>query len=282
MSGERDQLEIDILLDGIRRRYGYDFRHYSQASLTRRLGQLRDQAGMKRYTEMLDRAYHDEDFFELMLKQMSITVTAMFRDPEFYRAVREKIIPVLKTYPFVKIWHAGCATGEEVYSMALLLHEENFLDRARIYATDFNKHALDRAQKGVYALKDMPVYEANYRAAGGKGNFSDYYSAAYDHVKMKDFLGEHITFSYHNLVTDGVFGEMNIICCRNVLIYFDRILQDRVLGLFADSLRHGGFLCLGSKETLNFSTVKNLFEAVDGKQRIFKKQSGLLSLHETP
>jgi chemotaxis protein methyltransferase CheR len=197
----------------------------------------------------------------------------MFRDPAFYQTVRELVVPVLKTFPFAKTWHAGCATGEEVYSMAILLHEENFLDRVRIYATDFNKPALDTAQKAVYPLKTVrDVYARNYKAAGGKHELADYYSAAYDLAKIKDFLKEKVTFSYHNLVTDGVFGEMNLVCCRNVLIYFDRELQDRVLRLFSDSLRHGGFLCLGSKESINFSSIKPFFEPVDAQQRIFRKR----------
>jgi chemotaxis protein methyltransferase CheR len=272
--GEADseRIEIDLLLEGVRRRYGYDFRHYSFASLKRRLDHARQEAGLARHSEVLDRVLHDERFFDSFLKSLSITVTEMFRDPPFYQAVREKIVPVLKTYPFVKIWHAGCATGEEVYSMAILLHEEGLLDRARLYATDFNKHALDAAEKGVYPAKAMEAHAANYVAAGGTRSFADYYSAGYDLARMKDVLREPITFSYHNLVTDGVFGEMNLICCRNVLIYFDKMLQDRVLTLFSDSLRHGGFLCLGSKESLSFSTADEQFEPVAGKLRIFKKR----------
>lgn len=272
---EREDLEIDLLLEGIRRRYGYDFSNYSHASLKRRLAQLRDRAGLARYTAMLDRVLHDERFFDELLMQMSITVTEMFRDPGFYRAVRDEVVPILKTFPFVKIWHAGCATGEEVYSMAMLLHEEDFLDRVRIYATDFNKHALDAAEKGIYPLEKAQAYAANYQAFGGKGDFADYYTTAYDRVKIKDFLREKVTFSYHNLVTDGVFGEMNLICCRNVLIYFDRTLQERVFRLFTQSLRHGGFLCLGNKESLNFSGIKPLFETADARQRIFKKTGEL-------
>jgi chemotaxis protein methyltransferase CheR len=266
-----ERIEIDLLLEGIRRRWGYDFTHYSHASLKRRLEHARSEAGLIHFTELLDRLLHDQRCFDGFLKHMSITVTEMFRDPPFYQAVREKVVPLLKTFPFIKIWHAGCATGQEVYSMAILLQEENFLDRARIYATDFNKHSLDMAQKGVYAARDMEAYAANYRAGGGKRDFSDYYSAGYDWAKLKDFLKEHVTFSYHNLVTDGVFGEMNLICCRNVLIYFDKTLQDRVLALFADSLRHGGFLCLGAKETLNFSGVKHQFEPLEGRQNIYRK-----------
>jgi len=206
---------------------------------------------------------------------MSITITEMFRDPPFYQLVRERIIPVLKTYPFVKIWHAGCATGQEAYSMAILLHEEGFLDRATIYATDFNKHSLDIATSGVYPLKNMSTYAANYQQAGGQGRFSDYYNEAYELAKFKDFIKERVTFSYHNLVTDGVFGEMNIICCRNVLIYFDKELQNIALTKFSESLRHGGFMCLGSKETLSFTAVDKEFEGI-GKSIYRKRISRLL------
>jgi len=268
---DNERLEIELLLEGIRRRYGYDFSNYSHTSLMRRLDYMRDQAKVTRYTELLDLIFHDESFFDTLLKHMSITVTEMFRDPPFYQAVREQVVPLLKTFPFVKIWHAGCATGEEIYSMSILLHEEKFLDRVRIYATDFNKHALDAAQNGVYATDTMKQNAANYTAAGGRHDLADYYSAAYGLAKIKDFLKEKVTFSYHNLVTDGVFGEMNMVCCRNVLIYFDKRLQDRALGLFADSLRHGGFLCLGNKESLSFSAVAKLFEPVDAQQRIFRK-----------
>lgn len=270
-----EKIEIDLLLEGIRRRWGYDFTHYSHASVRRRLEHAREDAGLSRFTELTDLLLHNERAFDRFLKHMSITVTEMFRDPPFYSAVREKVVPILKTFPFVKIWHAGCATGEEVYSMAILLHEEGFLERARIYATDFNKHSLDIAQKGVYPMRNMETYAANYRAAGGKNDFSEYYCAGYDFAKFKDFLKERITFSYHNLVTDGVFGEMNLISCRNVLIYFDKTLQERVFTLFTESLRHSGFLCLGAKETLNFSSVKPLYEAVEAKQRIYKKSGEL-------
>ncbi len=272
-SGESDQerIEIDTLLNGIRSRYGYDFTHYSRASLKRRLERALAQLKLAHFTELLDRLFHDEKSFDEFLKIMSVTVTEMFRDPAFYRAIREQIVPVLKTYPFVKIWHAGCATGEEVYSMALLLYEEGFLDRARIYATDFNKHSLDAASNGVYPIRHMASFAANYREAGGTGEFSGYYTEGYELAKFKDFLKERITFSYHNLVTDGVFGEMNLVCCRNVLIYFDKTLQDQVLSKFAESLRHGGFLCLGNKESLSFSAVKSQLEPVDKKQRIYQK-----------
>jgi chemotaxis protein methyltransferase CheR len=268
---DSEELEIDMLLDGIYTRYGYDFAHYSRASLKRRLERALAQTRLTHFSELLDLLFHDEKSFEGFLKIMSITVTEMFRDPPFYQAIRKHVVPLLKTYPFIKVWHAGCATGEEVYSMALLLHEEGFLDRTRIYATDFNKHSLDAAAKGVYSAKQMAAYAANYQLAGGKGYFPDYYSDGYKLAKFKDFLKERITFSYHNLVTDGVFGEMNVICCRNVLIYFDKTLQDQVLEKFSESLRHGGFLCLGNGESLNFSAITPLFAAVDKTQRIYQK-----------
>jgi chemotaxis protein methyltransferase CheR len=266
-----EELEIDTLLQGIRSRYGYDFAHYSRASLKRRLERALSQTRLTHFNELLDRLFHDEKSFDEFLKIMSITVTEMFRDPNFYQAIRKHVVPLLKTYPFIKIWHAGCATGEEVYSMALLLHEEGFLDRTRIYATDFNKHSLDAAANGVYSARQMAAYATNYQLAGGKGYFPDYYNDGYELAKFKDFLKERITFSYHNLVTDGVFGEMNIICCRNVLIYFDKTLQDEVLGKFSESLRHGGFLCLGNGESLNFTAIQPLFAAVDKAQRIYQK-----------
>jgi chemotaxis protein methyltransferase CheR len=266
-----EEVEIETLLHGIRTRYGYDFSHYSRASLRRRLERALAQTRLTHFSELLDRLFHDEQCFDEFLKIMSISVTEMFRDPEFYQAIRKHVVPLLKTYPFIKIWHPGCATGEEVYSMALLLHEEGFLDRARIYATDFNKHSLDTASNGVYSAGQMAAYADNYRLAGGQGHFPDYYSDGYELAKFKDFLKERITFSYHNLVTDGVFGEMNIICCRNVLIYFDKTLQDQVLRKFSESLRHGGFLCLGNRESLNFTAVKPLFAAVDKMQKIYQK-----------
>jgi chemotaxis protein methyltransferase CheR len=267
----RERVDVELLLTGIQQRYGYDFRHYSHSSLMRRLEKARSQAKVAGFAELLEKLLHDEACFDEFLKHMSVTVTEMFRDPLYHKAIREQVVPILKTFPFVKIWHAGCATGEEVYSMAVLLHEEGFLERAQIYATDFNKHSLDIAQRGVYPIKNVAAYAANYGNTGGTHDFSDYYSEGYGLAKFKDFLKRRITFSYHNLVSDGVFGEMNLICCRNVLIYFDKSLQNGVLSKFAESLRHGGFLCLGNKESLNFTEIKPLFEPVDRAQRIFRK-----------
>ncbi len=268
-----ERIETELLLEGVFRRWGYDFRHYAHASLQRRLKHRLGLCKLEHLSEMLPKALHDEDFFNLLLKDLSITVTEMFRDPAFYATLRKQVVPVLKTYPFLKIWHAGCATGEEVYSMAILLKEEGLYDRAQIYATDYNNQSLEIARRGVYPLESIREYTANYQAAEGKAAFSDYYHAKYGSAKMNDSLGKAITFAHHNLVTDGAFGEMNLVVCRNVLIYFDRDLQDRVLSLFHDSLCHRGFLCLGTKETVDFSTVGNRFETIEGRNRIYRAKA---------
>ena len=268
---ETENIELDLLLEGIHRRWGYDFRSYARASLKRRITKCKEDAGLEHISEMLPCVLHDKAFFDAFLKNLSVTITEMFRDPTFYRAIREHLVDYLKTYPFIKIWHAGCATGEEAYSMAILLQEEGLLGRATIYATDYNDEALDRAKGGMYSMEKIQQYTANYVASGGTQSFSDYYRARYGSAKMAPALTERITFSHHNLVTDGVFGEMNVVICRNVLIYFDKTLQNRTLTLFADSLCRRGFLCLGNKETLEFSTVSNSFESVVKKERIYRK-----------
>ena len=270
-----ERIETEILLEGIFRRWGHDFRNYARDSLGRRLKLRLGLSKLDHLSELLPKLLHDEEFFNQLLKDLSVTVTEMFRDPHFYAALRERVVSTLRTYPFIKIWHAGCATGEEVYSMAILLEEEGLYDRAQIYATDCNNNSLEIARQGVYALNDMRTYTGNYNAAGGKASFSDYYHARYGSAKISGGLKRNITFAHHNLVTDGVFGEMNMIVCRNVLIYFDNTLQDRVLSLFCDSLCHRGFLCLGTKETIAFSSVSERFEMVTGKtgagkERIFR------------
>jgi len=265
-----ERVETEILLEGILRRWGYDFRHYAHASLKRRLKHRLALCGLNHLSAMLPKIIHEETFFNLLLTDLSITVTEMFRDPHFYVALRKQVFPVLKTYPFLKIWHAGCATGEEVYSTAILLKEEGLYERAHIYATDYNNQSLETARQGVYPVERIQTYTANYNAAGGKASFSNYYHAKYNSAKISEALRENVTFAYHNLVTDGVFGEMNLIVCRNVLIYFDNILQDHVLSLFYNSLRHRGYLCLGTKETTEFSAVSDRFETVTGKERVFR------------
>lgn len=214
----------------------------------------------------------DKGVASLFLQDLSITVTEMFRDPIFYRSLRTNVFPVLKTYPFIKIWHAGCSTGQEAYSMAILLKEEGLYDRTTIYATDFNQEALNRAKEGIYAGKLMKDYTLNYQEAGGKEAFSDYYTSSYEMAIMAQDLKKNIVWANHNLVTDAVFAEVHLVLCRNVLIYFDKDLQSKVHRLFYESLKNGGVLCLGSKESLKFGSFSNRYVELDKKQKIFKKR----------
>lgn len=221
---------------------------------------------------MTHRLLYDPFFYQEVLQDLSITVTEMFRDPDFYKALREEVVPMLKTYPFVKIWHAGCASGEEVYSMAIVLQEEGLLKRSQIYATDFNQIALQKAKAGIYSIDKIKEYTQNYQKSGGRSSFSDYFNALYDSVKLNEALKKNIVFADHNLVTDGVFGEMNLIICRNVLIYFDKALQSKVIGLFYESLIPGGFLCLGSKESLRFAAKSTEFDVISESRKIYRKK----------
>jgi chemotaxis protein methyltransferase CheR len=272
---DNEDIEINLLVEGLFLKYGYDFRNYSKAHIKRRVLRRLSISGLASISEMLYKALYDRSFFEILLLDFSINVTEMFRDPNFYRALRREVIPILKTYPFVKIWHAGCATGEEVYSMAILLKEEGLYDRCQIYATDFNEVVLEKAKEGIYPIESIKEYTYNYQQAGGTTSFSDYYMAKYNSVIVDPSLKEKIIFADHNLVTDGIFGEMNIILCRNVLIYFNKELQNRVISLFHESLCHGGILCLGSKESLRFSSCEEKFKAIDLKQRVFQKKFGI-------
>ncbi len=256
-------------MEAVYQRYGYDFRHYAKASIKRRIRNLLDCKKFRHLSEVIPRLLYDERYFEQVVFNFSITITEMFRDPNFYKTLREKVIPYLKTFPFIKIWHAGCATGEEVYSLAIILKEEGLYDRSTIFATDFNDATLKKANSGIYLLKHIKTYTANYQQAGGKESFSDYYYAEYDSVILDKSLKSRITFANHNLVTDNVFGEMHLIFCRNVLIYFDRSLQNRVLKLFRESLIHNGFLCLGNKETIQFSDVNYDFDLTDEEAKTY-------------
>lgn len=267
-------LEVQLLLDALYMAYGYDFRAYARASIERRIRQFMSGTEYRNISEIIPRLLHDEEFFGRLVRYFSIPVTELFRDPWVFRAVREQIIPLLRTWAHIKIWHAGCATGEEVYSMAILLKEEGLYDRTTIYATDFNEEALDRARHGIYGLDRIKDATRNYQQAGGKRAFSDYYHAAYNAAQLDVSLRERVVFSNHNLTADGVFGEMHLVFCRNVLIYFNRELQDRVLGLFNESLVHGGFLCLGTKEDVQFSASRGSFRAVDAQARLYKKEAG--------
>ncbi|CAM4131201.1 protein-glutamate O-methyltransferase CheR [Flavobacterium sinopsychrotolerans] len=269
---DTSDLEISLLLEAIFRKYGYDFREYSQAHIRRRIMNRMAVSGFEDVSQMQSKVLNDETFASELLQDLSITVTEMFRDPFFYRSLRENVIPILKTYPFIKIWHAGCATGEEAYSMAILLQEEGLYDRTTIYATDFNQMALNRAKDGIFSNKMIKEYTSNYQMAGGKESFSSYYTSNYDNVIMNQSLKKNIVWANHNLVTDSVFAEVNLILCRNVLIYFDKNLQNKVQTLFYNSLINGGVLCLGSKESLRFSDLYEQYTELDAKQRIFKKK----------
>ena len=263
--------EIKQLIEAILFRYGYDFSHYAQASLCRRIENCLKKAELSSISELIPKVIHKVEYFELFLREMSVTVTEMFRDPLVFKVLRDKVFTQLKTYSRVNIWHAGCATGEEAYSIAIMLKEEGLLPRCQIYATDFNNHSLDIAEQGIYKAEKIPLFTQNYLLAGGKASFADYYKAKHSHAIMHDDLKQHITFAHHNLIKDKCFAQMHLIICRNVLIYFDRALQDSVLGLFHQSLLHRGYLLLGDKESLEFSNQNDNFTAIALEQRIYQK-----------
>lgn len=271
-NAELFNIELQLLLEAIFLRYGYDFRSYSKAHLKRRVLYRLGISNLSTVTELQNRVLRDREFFKDFLDDLSINVTEMFRDPDFYRSLRENIVPKLRTYAYFKIWHAGCATGEEVYSLAILLKEEGLLDRCQVYATDFNQKVLEIAKEGVYQKTDIQQCEKNYHLSGGKKNLSDYYKSMYGSVMFNKDLTTRIVFADHNLVTDSVFADVNLILCRNVLIYFEKNLQEKVLGLFYESLVPSGVLCLGTKESLKFSNYGQLFDVIDEKQKIFKKR----------
>jgi len=266
-----ERIEIELLLEGIYRHYGFDFRSYAYASIRRRIWRRIEAEGLTTISTLQDRLLHEPAMMEKVLLDLSINVTAMFRDPTFYLAFRKQVVPLLRTYPFIRIWHAGCSTGEEVYSMAILLEEEGLYERARIYATDINEVVVHRARAGIFPLERMQEYTENYIRAGGARSFSEYYVAKYDGALFAPALQRNVVFSQHNLVTDRSFAEFNVILCRNVLIYFDRELQMRVHGLFHESLVHLGILCLGSKETLRLSEYESSYEELSGPERIYRK-----------
>jgi chemotaxis protein methyltransferase CheR len=265
-----EKMEIELLLEAIYRHYGFDFRSYAFSSIRRRIWKRVNAEGLSNVTALQERILHDSKVMERLLLDLSINVTAMFRDPGFYRAFREDVVPLLRTYPFIRVWHAGCSTGEEVYSMAILLEEEGLLARSRLYATDINEVVLQQARAGIFPLERMQEYTENYIKAGGKRSFSEYYVAKYDGALFSPALTEHVVFSQHNLVTDRSFSEFNVILCRNVLIYFDKSLQARVQGLFYDSLVHFGILGLGSKESLKFSQYEDCYEQI-AAEKIYRK-----------
>ena len=269
---ETELIEIELLLTALHERYGYDFRTYARASLERRVRGYLQRSGKVHIAELIPEVLWKRDVFEAVVREFSITVTSMFRDPEAYRYLREQVFPLLRTHPFIRIWHAGCATGEEVYSLAILLQEEGLYDRSTIFATDFNDEALRIAEKGIYELGKAKEFTESYQKVGGKQSFADYYEARYDFLAIDSGLKRRITFANHNLVTDGVFSEVHLVLCRNVLIYFNKELQSRVIGLFHDSLIRGGFLCLGDKESFLFSNMQEAFQELDCGQKIYQKK----------
>jgi chemotaxis protein methyltransferase CheR len=269
---ELENIELNLLMEAMHLRYGYDFRHYARASVERRAKQFSIRNGYNSVSEMIPLLLNNEPFFEKLVKEFSITVTELFRDPFVYNKLSEGVFTSLKTYPFIRIWHAGCATGEEVYSLAILLKEKGLYEHSRIYATDFNDEALEVARQGIYKIDNVKQYTTNYQKAGGSHSFSEYYNAKYDSVSIDKSLKKNITFANHNLVTDGIFGEMHLILCRNVLIYFDNVLQNRVLNLIHDSLVNGGFLCIGKMESLLFSDVEKKFNLIEDKEKIYQKK----------
>lgn len=268
-----EQIEMQLVLEAMQLRYGYDFTGYSRDTLTRRLSSNLAKVGLTNISEMIPKILYDPEFFGSIVRDISITVTEMFRDAPVYRTLRQEVIPVLKTYPFINVWHAGCATGQEVYSMAIVLKEEGLYDRAQIYATDINNAALMKAEEGIYPINEMPLYTRNYQQAGGTNSFADYYHAKYDHAKINESLKQNITFANHNLVADGAFAEMHLILCRNVFIYFDKSLQNRALRVFTDSLCRGGFLCLGNSESLSFSDVEEDYAEFAADEKIYRKKA---------
>ena len=266
-----EALEIKLLTEGIYHHYGFDFRDYSMPSLKRRVWKRVYAEGLSTVSGLLEAVLHDSSCMERLLLDLSINTTAMFRDPSFYLAFRRKIVPILRTYPFVRIWHAGCSTGEEVYSMAILLQEEGLYDRCRIYATDINETVLQRAKEGIFPLATMQENTSNYIAAGGTGTFSEYYTARYDYALFRPSLRENVVFAQHNLVTDASFNHFNVIFCRNVLIYFNNALQDRVQRLFLQSMEMFGILGLGKKETVRYSAVSDSYEEIDAEERLYRR-----------
>jgi chemotaxis protein methyltransferase CheR len=265
--------EVEIILDDLFAIYGYDFTNYSRASIKRRINRLIGNDRFLSFAEFRFKLKTNPEYFNRFVEQVTVNVTEMFRDTLFYKALREQVLPLLATWPMIRIWHAGCSTGEEVYSMAILLHEANLLNRSLLYATDINPAVLEKVRAGIFPMSQMKQYSENYILSGGKKDFSSYYTAQYDSAKFDEFLGKKIVLATHNLVSDGSFNEFQLILCRNVMIYFDKQLQDRTLNLFYNSLEMLGYLALGSKETLKFTDIHRKFKQLDNKEKIWRKIS---------
>jgi len=269
--GKVEDIEIRLLLEALYVRYHYDFRNYAMASIKRRLKQAREQLGFSTYSALQENVLHDPSALPRLLDYLTVQVSEMFRDPAYFKAIREQVIPHLRTYPSLKVWIAGCSGGEELYSMVILFREEGLEDRTIFYATDINEDALAIAESGIYDLDRIQLFTENHRKSGGKSSLSEYYTAAYGRATFDKTLRRNVVFSDHSLVTDAVFGEMNLVSCRNVMIYFDRALQDRSIGLFKDSLPRNGFLGLGSKESIRFSSHAKSFKEFVREEKIYQR-----------
>lgn len=266
-----DEIELDLLLEALWRRYRYDFRNYARATLRRRLERAQEKLGCASLSALQHRLLHEPGIFRDVLGFLTIQVSEMFRDPAYFRTLRERVVPHLKTFPSLKVWIAGCANGEEFYSLAILFREEGLEDRTIFYATDISPEALRKAEAGIFDLGRIPKFTENHRLSGGKSSLSDYYTAAYGAAVFDKSLRARTVFAEHSLVSDAVFAEVQLVSCRNVLIYFERDLQDRALALFRDSLAHGGFLGLGMRESLNFSRVSDSFQEFARAERIYRR-----------
>ena len=265
-------IEVKLLIDGIFLKYGVDFRQYAFASVRRRMELAFKRFEFSSLSEMQGRVLNDPVLFEQLLQILTVSTTEMFRDPSYFRAIRDQVFPILRTYSSFKVWVAGCSTGEEAYSIAILLQEEGLLGRAIVYATDINPKSLEKAQAGIFSLDQVPLYTLNYQKSGGIRAFSDYYQLAYKSAIFEKSLRSQIVFSDHSLSTDSAFAEVELISCRNVLIYFTRELQEKVFKLFYESLGNRGFLGLGSKETMSFSTFESSFESLVASEKIYRKK----------
>jgi len=270
-----EPLEIRLLLQGIYEHYGYDFRDYAPGTLQRKILDRTQKEQLSNVSELLARLLHDPDCMDRLAGDLSISVSTMFRDPTLFRTFKNEVVPLLRTYPFIRIWHAGCGGGEEVYSLAILLAEEGLYERCRIYATDMNETVLHQAQSGVFPLKKMQEYTRNYQDAGGNASFSEYYTANYDRAIFRSWLKKNLVFSRHSLATDRSFNEFNVILCRNVMIYFNRSLQEKAHRLFFESLSMFGFLVLGREESIRFSPYESCYEVVDRQEKVYKKVDDL-------
>ncbi len=271
-TGQDFEIELHLLIEAIYQKYHYDFRQYAQASLKRRLTAALGRFDCRTLSQLQDKVLREPHTFSLLIDFLTIPVSEMFRDPPYFRSLREHVVPLLRTYPSLKVWVAGCSTGEEVYSLAILLREEGLLKRTLIYATDINPHSLQKAQAGVYEMERVAGFSENHRKSGARSSLSDYYTAAYGRVVLDKSLRQHIVFSDHSLATDSAFAEVQLVSCRNVLIYFNRELQDRAIGLFREALCRKGFLGIGSKESLRFTVHASAFDELVPQDRIFQKR----------